>query len=87
MVNKASQELTGVYTKRFENISFSFKANIRLEFTRLGPRGGDRHWQFDSDGSRWGWFGQVFTGQASDSFRLFRFNSFLYVSQMIKYGH
>ena len=73
MVNKASQEYTGVYTKRFENISFSF----RLEFTRLGPRGRDRPWQFDSDGSHWGWFGQVFTGLASDSFRLFRFNSFL----------
>ena len=25
MVNKASQELTGVYIKRFENISFSLK--------------------------------------------------------------
>ena len=34
-----------MYTIRFENISFSFKANIRLELTRPGPRGRDRPWQ------------------------------------------
>ena len=66
MVNKASQELTGVYIKRFENISFSFKANIRLEFTRLKPEGGDRHWQSKRAGSRGSLFGQV---SVSDSFR------------------
>ena len=38
------------------------------------------------DGSCWGRCGQMFSVPASDSFRLFRLNSFLYVSQMIYDG-
>ena len=63
-------------------VLFTFRLEIILFYT-LRASGRGRAVGFYRDRGRWGWFGQVFTVLASDSFSLFRLNSFLYVSQII----